>query len=120
VCEFKFNISHFFDASWSYYWGKEGLIEEGDCIDVGAGSAWPLLTGFPNSFANNRLGCGHHNAKQVRKPKTSRKLLAFTRRRSQISDPTCLHFAPDVNRADCGSPHKESKGSCSKTLFGPL
>jgi len=24
-------------------------------------------------------------------------------------------FAPDVNRADCGFPHKESKGSCSKT-----
>jgi hypothetical protein len=24
-------------------------------------------------------------------------------------------FAPDVDRADCGFPHKESKASCSKT-----
>jgi len=30
------------------------------------------------------------------------------------------HFAPDVNRADCGSPHNESKGSCSRTPLGPL
>jgi hypothetical protein len=30
-------------------------------------------------------------------------------------DPTCLHFAPVVNRADCGSPNKESKESCNKT-----
>ncbi len=76
--------------------------QEGECINVGAGSAWSLYTGFPNSFTNNRLGCGHHNTKQVRKPKVSKKLLAFTRLRPQITDPTCLHFAPDVNRADCG------------------
>jgi hypothetical protein len=35
-----------FDASWSYYWGKEGLIQEGECINVGAGSAGPSITGF--------------------------------------------------------------------------
>jgi len=88
---------------------------------VRAGSAWSLITGFPNSFTNNRLGgCGHHNTKQVRKPKVSKKLLAFTRLRPQIADPTSLLFAPDVNRADCGSPHKESKRSCSKTSLGPL
>jgi hypothetical protein len=44
----------------------KGLIQEGECIDVAACSAWPLITGFPNSFTNNRLGCGHHNTKQVR------------------------------------------------------
>jgi len=99
----------------------KGLIQEGECINVGAGSAWSSITGFPNSFTNNRLGgCGHHSTKQVRKPKVSKKLLAFTRPRLQITDPTCLHFAPDVNRADCGSPHKESKQSCSKTSLGPL
>jgi len=49
----------------------------------------------------------------------SKKLQAFTRLRPKISDPTCLHFAPDVNHADCGSPHKEWKGSCSKTPLGP-
>jgi hypothetical protein len=26
-------------------------------------------------------------------------------------------FAPDVNRADCGFPHNQSKGSCSKTAL---
>jgi len=98
----------------------KGLIQEGECISVGAGSAWPLITGFPNSFTNNRLGCGHHNPNQVRKPKMSKKLLAFPRLMPQISDPTCVHFAPDVNHADCGSPHKESKASCSKTPLGPL
>jgi len=84
----------------------KGLIQEGECINVGAGSAWSLIIGFPNSSTNNRLGCRHHNTKQVRKPKVSNKLLAFTRLRPKISDPTCLHFAPDVNHADCGSPHK--------------
>jgi hypothetical protein len=98
----------------------KGLIQEGECIDVAAGLAWPLITGFPNAFTNNRLGCGHHNTKQVRKPNMTKNLLAFTRLRPQISDPRRLHFAPDVNRADCGSPHKESKGSCSKTPLGPL
>jgi hypothetical protein len=92
----------------------KGLIQEDECINVGAGSAWPLITGFPNFFTNNRLGRGHHNTKQVRKPKVSKKLLAFTRLRPQISNPISLDFAPDVNRADCGSPHKESKWSCSK------
>jgi len=48
----------------------------------------------------------------------SKKLLAFARLRPQISDPTCSHFPPDVNRANCGSPHKESKGHCSKTPLG--
>jgi hypothetical protein len=85
----------------------KGLIQEAECIDVAAGSAWPLITGFPNSFTNNKLGCGHRNTKQVRKPNLSENLLAFTRLRSQISDPTCLHFAPDVNSADCGSPNQE-------------
>jgi hypothetical protein len=28
----------------------KGLIQEGECIDVAAGSAWPLITGFPNMF----------------------------------------------------------------------
>ncbi len=32
-----------------------------------------------------------HNTKQARKPKMRKKLLAFTRLRRQISDPTCLH-----------------------------
>jgi hypothetical protein len=98
----------------------KGFIQEGECINVAAGSAWPLITGFPNSFTNNRLGCGHHNTKQVRKPHMSKNLLAFTRLTPQISDPTCLHFAPDVNRAGCGAPQQESKGSCSKTPLGPL
>jgi hypothetical protein len=99
---------------------EKGLIQEGECINVGAGSAWPLITGFPNSFTNNRLGCGHQNTKQVRKPKMRKRSMAFTRLMPQIWDPTCVHFAPDVNPADCGSPHKESKGSCSKTALGPL
>ncbi len=99
---------------------EKGLIQEGECINVGVGFAWPLITGFPNSFTNNRLGCGHHNTKQVRKPKLSKNLLAFTRLMPQIWDPTCVHFALDVNRADCGSPHNESKGPCSKTPLGPL
>ncbi len=98
MSEFKFNI--FWMRLGVIIGGKEGLIQEGECINVGAGSAWPLTTGFPTSFTNNRLGCGHHNTKQVRKPKMSKKLLPFTRLRPQISDPTCLHFAPDVNRAD--------------------
>ncbi len=93
--------------SWSYYGGK-GLFKTVNVL-LGAGSAWPLITGSPNSFTNNRLGCGHHNTKQVRRPKMSKKLLAFTGLRPQISDPTCLHFAPDVNLADCGSPHEESE-----------
>jgi hypothetical protein len=100
-------------------YGGKGLIQDHGCVNVGAGSTWPLITGFPNSFTNNRLGYGHHNTKPVRRPKISKKLLAFTRLRSQISDPTCLHFAPDVNLAGCGSPHKESKGSCNKTPLGP-
>jgi len=50
----------------------------------------------------------------------SKNLLAFTRLLPQIWDPTCVHFALDVNRADCGSPHNESKGPCSKTPLGPL
>jgi hypothetical protein len=25
----------------------KGLIQEGECINVAAGSAWPLITGFP-------------------------------------------------------------------------
>ncbi len=89
--------------------GKEGLIQEGECINVGAGSgsAWPLITSFPNSFTKNRLGCGHHNTKQVTKPK-------------MISDPTWSHLAPDVNSAECGPTHKESKRSCNKTPLGPL
>jgi hypothetical protein len=98
----------------------KGLIQEGECINVAEGSAWPLITGFPNSFTNNRLGCGHLNKKQVRKPNMSKNLLAFTRLRPPISDPTCLHFAPYVICADCSSPHKESKGSCSKTPLGSL
>jgi hypothetical protein len=97
----------------------KGLIQEVECITVAAGSAWPLITSFPNSFTNNRLGCGHYNKKQVRKPNMNKNLLAFNRLRPQILDPTCLHFAPYVNRADCGSPLKESKGSCSKTPLGP-
>ncbi len=32
----------------------------------------------------------------------SKKLLAFIRLIPQIWDPTCLHFAPDANRVDCG------------------
>jgi len=98
----------------------KGLIQEAEYINVGAGSAWPLITGFPHSFTNNRLGCGHHNTNQVRKPKMSKKLLGCPRLMPQISDPKCVHFAPDVNHADCASPHKESKGSCSKTPLGPL
>jgi len=107
-------------VSWTYYGGNEGLIQESDCINVGAASAWPLITGFPHSFRNNRLGCGNHNTKQVKKPKRGKTLLASTRLRPQISHPTCLHFAPDVDRADCGSPHEQSKGSCTKTSLGPL
>jgi len=98
----------------------KGLVQEGEYINVGAGSAWPLIPGFPNSFTNNRLGCGHHNTNQVRKQKMSKKLLASPRLMPQISDPTGVHFAPDVNHADCGSPHNESNGSCSKTPLGPL
>jgi hypothetical protein len=98
----------------------KGLIQEGECIDVAACLTWPLITGFLNSFTNNRGCSGHRNTKQVRKPNMSKNLLAFTRLRPQILDPRCLHFAPDVNRADCGSPHKESKRSCSKTPLGPL
>jgi hypothetical protein len=105
-------------VSWSYYGRNEGLIQQSDCTNVGAGSAWPLITAFPHSFTNNRLGRGHHNTKQVRKPKLSEKLLAFTTLMRQISHPTCLHFAPDVNRAVCGSPHKESQGSCSHPRQG--
>jgi hypothetical protein len=57
---------------------EKGLIQEGECINVGAGSAWPLITGFPNSFTNNKLGCGHHNTKQVRKPvKNEQKVTGF-------------------------------------------
>jgi hypothetical protein len=100
-------------------WGR-GLIQEGECIGVGADSRWPLITGFLNSFINDRLGCGHHKSKRVRKPQMSKKFLAFTRLMPHISDPTCVHFAPDVNRADCGSLHKESEGSCTKTPLGPL
>jgi len=54
----------------------KALIQKGEYIDVAAGSAWPLITGFPNSFTN-RLGCGHHNTKQVRKPKYEQKLTGF-------------------------------------------
>jgi len=66
-----------FDASWSSYWGKEGRIQEGECINVGAGSAWPSITGFPNSFTNNRLGCGHHNTKASQKTKYEQKVSDF-------------------------------------------
>ncbi len=68
----------------------KGLIEEGECIDVAACSAWPSITGFPNSFTNNRHGRRHHNTKQVRKPNMSKNLLAFTRLSPQISDPRCF------------------------------
>jgi hypothetical protein len=34
---------------------RKGLIQEGECINVDAGSASPLIPGFPNSFTNNRL-----------------------------------------------------------------
>ncbi len=34
---------------------------------------------------------------------------------AKASDLRSSMFAPDVNRADWGFPHKESKGSCSKT-----
>jgi hypothetical protein len=61
---------------WSYY-QRKGLIQEGECINVGAGSAWPLFTGFPNSFTNNRLGCGHHNTKQSQKTKNEQKVTGF-------------------------------------------
>jgi hypothetical protein len=57
----------------------KGPIQEDECIDVAACLAWPLSTGFPNSFTNNRLRCGHHNKKQVRKPNMSKNLLALTR-----------------------------------------
>jgi hypothetical protein len=50
----------------------KGLIQEAECIDVAACSAWALITGFPNSCTNNRVGCGHHNTKQVRKPNMSK------------------------------------------------
>jgi len=66
----------------------KGLIQEVECINVAAGSAWPIITGFPNSFTNNRLGYGHHNKKQVRKPNMNKNLLAFTRLRPQILHPT--------------------------------
>jgi hypothetical protein len=39
--------------------------------------------------------------------KNEQKLLALTSLSREISDPTC--FAPDVDHADCGFPHKESK-----------
>jgi len=55
----------------------KGLIQEGEYINVGAGSAWPLNTGFPDSFTNNRLGCGHHNTNQVKKPKNEQKVTGF-------------------------------------------
>jgi len=99
----------------------KGLIQEGECINVTAGSALPLITGFPNSSTNNRLGCGHHNTKQVRKPHMRQNLLAFTsiRLRSRIQRVCTLHQMSIV-LVVVGSPQKESKGSCRKTPLGPL
>jgi hypothetical protein len=90
---------------------KKGIIQEGERSNLGAGSAWPLFTGFSQFLHKQQTWLGAPlNTKQVRKPNMSKKLLAFTRLMLQIWDPTYVHFAPDVNRADCGSPHKESKG----------
>jgi hypothetical protein len=68
---------------------KKGLIQEGECFYLGAGSAWAINYRFlPIPSQTTDLVVDNDNTKQVRKPKMSKKLLAFTRLMLQIWDPT--------------------------------